>query len=467
MTIDVASASARAQALALAARKISSVELTQEILRRLEDAHERTNAVVSFEHDEALDAARKADASLASGRPAGPLVGVPLAHKDMFDRIGKIASWGARIRADKPARQNATVIERLRAAGSHECAALHLAEFAFGGTGHNYVLGHARNPWDPTRITGGSSSGTACAVAAGAIPVGLGSDTAGSLRLPAAACGVASIKPTWGRVSRAGSMPFGACLDSNGFIARHVEDLALLLGLVAGRDERDLSTSNLPVPDYLEALGKSAAGLRLGIDERLVRDTSPEIQAMLDRVVAVLTGLGMKRAVTSFGDWSTIEHLTQLAHLPDVTSAHFSTLASHPQDYSPQVKARLEIAYFISGVDHMTALRARGTVLQNVLTSTYKDVDVVILPIYSEPLPTLAELDIPDGPSVPTLVRLAHLTRPVNYLGLPALTLPAPRHGGLPNGVQVIARPYAESLLFTIGAAYQRVVPPEIAHPLS
>ena len=140
-------------------------------------------------------------------------------------------SWGARIRADQPAAEDATVIARFKAAGALQIAALHLTEFAFGPTGHNYVLGHARNPWDPTRITGGSSAGTGRAVAYGAIAAGMGSDTGGSLRLPAAACGITSIKPTWGRVSRAGAMPLAAALDTIGVLARHVEDLALTLGL--------------------------------------------------------------------------------------------------------------------------------------------------------------------------------------------------------------------------------------------
>ena len=152
----------------------------------------------------------------------------------MFDRKGKVPSWGAKIRADKPASEDATAIARYKSAGALQIAALHLTEFAYGPTGHNYVLGHARNPWDPTRITGGSSGGTAASVAYGAIPAGLGSDTGGSLRVPAACCGVTSIKPTWGRISRAGAMPLAPQLDTVGFIARHVEDLALMLGILAG-----------------------------------------------------------------------------------------------------------------------------------------------------------------------------------------------------------------------------------------
>ena len=228
---DLAALSARGLAKAIRDKQVSSVEATKAAIERLQACHELTNCIIALEADEALAAAKAADAAIAKGSAKGPLAGVPLAHKDMFDRKGKIASWGAKIRADKPAAADATAIARFKASGALQIAALHLAEFAYGPTGHNYVLGHARNPWDPTRITGGSSAGTAAAVAYGAIPAGLGSDTGGSLRLPAACCGIASIKPTWGRISRAGAMPLAPALDTVGVIARHVEDLALTLGL--------------------------------------------------------------------------------------------------------------------------------------------------------------------------------------------------------------------------------------------
>ena len=201
---DLSALSARALAKAIRDKKVSSVEATKFAIAGLEACHTLTNCTIALEAEEALAAAKAADAAIAAGTARGALAGVPLAHKDMFDRKGKISSWGARIRAEQPAVEDATVIARFKAAGALQVAALHLTEFAFGPTGHNYVLGHARNPWDPTRITGGSSAGTACSVAYGAIPAGLGSDTGGSLRLPAACCGIASIKPTWGRVSRAG-----------------------------------------------------------------------------------------------------------------------------------------------------------------------------------------------------------------------------------------------------------------------
>ncbi len=460
--------SARALGRAIADKRISSVEATTQAIARLDEAHKLTHCIIAREADEALAAAKAVDAALAKGQTLGPLAGVPLAHKDMFDRTGKIASWGARIRAETPATRDATVIARLQQAGALQIAALHLTEFAFGPTGHNYVLGHARNPWDPQRITGGSSAGTACAVAYGAIPAGLGSDTAGSLRLPAANCGITSIKPTWSRVSRAGAMPLAACLDVLGVISRHVEDLALLLHILAGPDGRDAATADVAVPDYLSTLDTPVKGLRVGLDAKVAGEAHADVQAMVQAVLRVLGEAGMVRAECAFPDWTMLDHSAQVMQLPDAAAAHAHWLTTRPDDYGPQVRARLEVGHFISGVDHMTALRARGTLLQRTLDTTFKDIDVAILPITADPLPTIAELDVAGSAAVQaTMARVVKFCRPISYLGLPTLTLPIPRSGKqLPGGVQIIGRPFSEPLLLRIGQAYQKLVPPEIARPL-
>jgi aspartyl-tRNA(Asn)/glutamyl-tRNA(Gln) amidotransferase subunit A len=461
---DLAGHSARALAAAIRDKRVSSLEATKEAVRRLVACHELTNCIVSLEAADALDAARAADEAVAAGNPVGPLAGVPLAHKDMFDRKGKIASWGASIRADRPAERDATAIAAFNDAGALQIATLHLAEFAYGATGHNYVLGHARNPWDPARITGGSSAGTAAAVAYGAIPLGLGSDTGGSLRLPAACCGVASIKPTWGRISRAGAMPLAPALDTVGIVARHVEDLALGLRLLAGPDARDPAASALPMPDYVARLGDPVRGLRVGLDETVASEAAPQVQRMIEEVLAILGKAGIERRSCRFSDWQTLDHLVQLVQLPDAAAAHAAFLRTRPQDYGPQVRARLEVGHFIPAVDHLTALRARGTYLQRALDTTLGDIDVAILPVLADPLPTIAELDVGGGANVQVaMARVVKFTRPVNYLGLPALTLPVPRNGGLPNGIQLIGWPFAEAQLLAIGQAYQREVPPEIA----
>jgi aspartyl-tRNA(Asn)/glutamyl-tRNA(Gln) amidotransferase subunit A len=463
---ELAALSARSLARAIRERKVSAVEVTAAAIARLKAADALTHCIIALETEEALAAAQAADAAIAAGQVGGALRGVPLAHKDMFDRKGRIASWGATIRTARPAAEDASAIARLKDAGALQIAALHLAEFAYGPTGHNYVLGHARNPWDPTRITGGSSAGTAAAVAYGAIAAGLGSDTGGSLRLPAACCGIAAIKPTWGRVSRAGAMPLSPQLDTIGVLARHVEDLALTLSLLAGPDPRDPAAVALPVPDYLARLDDPFAGVAFGIDEALVAEAHPSVQRMVEDVATILQGLGLVRRGCRFADWDTLDHLVQLVQLPEAAAVHAAFLRTRPDDYGPQVRARAEAGHFIAAVDHITALRARGTYLQRALDTAFGEVEIALLPVLADPVPTIAELDIGSGPQVQAaLGRVVKFTRPINYLGLPALSLPAARAGGLPNGVQLIGRPFAEARLLAIGQGYQRVVPPEIAHP--
>jgi aspartyl-tRNA(Asn)/glutamyl-tRNA(Gln) amidotransferase subunit A len=464
---DLAALSARALAGMIRSRKVSSAEATSAAIARLQACHELTHCLVALEADEATAAARATDSAVAAGTAKGALAGVPLAHKDMFDRKGKVATWGSNFRADMPASEDATVIARFKDGGALQIATLHLTEFAYGPTGHNYVVGHARNPWDPTRITGGSSGGTAASVAYGAIPVGLGSDTGGSLRLPAACCGVTSIKPTWGRISRAGAMPLAPQLDTVGAIARHVEDLAVVMGLLAGQDPRDPSSSSLPVPDYVGRLGDPVRGLKVGLDEKVVGEAHPDVQRMVQQVLAILGKLGLSQTACAFPDWQTLDHMVQLVQLPDAAAAHAAFLRSRPDDYGPQVRSRVEVGHFIPAVDHLTALRARGTFVQKTLDATFKDVDIAILPVLADPLPTIAELDVGGGPKVQAAMgRVVKFTRPVNYLGLPTLTLPVPRGSGLPNGIQLVGRPFAEAQLLAVGHAYQSEVPPEIARPL-
>jgi aspartyl-tRNA(Asn)/glutamyl-tRNA(Gln) amidotransferase subunit A len=456
-------------AKAIRERKITSTEATAEAIKRLKPVHEYTNSVIAFEDEDGLSMARAVDAAIARGQTLGPLAGVPLAHKDMFDRAGKIASWGARIRPEKPAARDSSAMHRLKAGGAVQIATLNLSEFAFSPTGHNYVIGHCRNPWDPSRITGGSSSGSGVVVAAGVVPAALGSDTGGSLRLPAAACGIASIKPTYTRVSRAGAMPLAALLDTVGALARDVRDLAAMLQILAGHDPDDGSTSRRPVPDYTAQMQAPVAGTRIGVDEKLIAEADPQIQRRLEASLTLLEKAGCKRVPVRFPDWRTLDHLIQVVQLVDVAGVHADFMRRRGADYGPQVRARLEFGHFVSAADFHTALRARGTWLAKTLAETYANCDVTMLPILSDPLPTIAELDVSDNPKMwATTGRMVKYTRPINYLGLPTLALAMPRSGSeLPNGFQLIGRPFAEGRLLSLGRAYQKELPPEVATRLA
>lgn len=460
-----AAPSLRALAHAIAQRQATSEEATAFASQRLHQAHDACNAVVTFEDDEALGKARAADAAIQTGQAAGPLAGVPLAHKDMFDRRGKIASWGGNIQNANAADDDATVIRRLEAAGTHQIAALHLTEFAFGPTGHNYVLGHARNPHDQTRITGGSSSGSAIAVSTGAIPAALGSDTAGSLRLPAAACGILSMKPTWTRVSRAGAMPLSGLLDCVGPIARNVRDIALMMQILAGHDPRDGLSASRSVPDFLDACERPSNTMKIAVADGLIADAHATVQSQLSNAMSVFEAAGCSLTQTSCSNWLEIDQLTQLLQLPEVASAHGRFMRTRAADYGPQVRARIEFGHYISAADHQTAVRARGQILREFLDQVFGDADALILPNFADPVPTIAELDLAGGPTLMAgLARVIHYTRPVNYLGLPTLSLPYDRAPDeMLNGFQLIGRPFGEADLLCLGAAYERDVQVRLA----
>jgi aspartyl-tRNA(Asn)/glutamyl-tRNA(Gln) amidotransferase subunit A len=236
------------------------------------------------------------------------------------------------------------------------------------------------------------------------------------------------------------------------------------LGFLAGPDPRDPASSTLPVPDYVAHLGDPVRGLRIGIDETVVAEAHPDVQRMVDQVAGILTKLRLTRASCRFPDWQTLDHLVQLVQLPDASAAHSVYMRTRPGDYGPQVRARAEVGHFISAVDHMTALRARGMFVERTLKETFKDIDIAILPILADPLPTIAELDVSGGPQVQAAMgRVVKFTRPINYLGLPTLTLPIPRGGGLPTASSSSAGRSRRQLS---PSAAQREVPPEIARPL-
>lgn len=445
--------------------EIRSVEATESALARLKLAHEKCNAVVTFEDDEALAAAAKADKAVDDGNATGPLHGVPLAHKDMFDRTGKTASWGGNIRADAPADRDGTLIERLKAAGSHQIAALHLTEFAYGPIGHNYVLGHARNPWNTAHVSGGSSSGTAMSIATGAIAGGMGSDTAGSLRLPASACGIMSLKPTWSRVSRAGAMPLASSLDAVGPMARDARDLAVMLQAMAGYDPRDAATSKRAVPDYAALVERPISGLKIGIDAKLIGEADASVQGRLEQALELLIDAGAKRVDVTIDNWGTLDHLAQLVQLSEAAAAHSPFLRHQSEKYGPQVQARVEYGHYVPAHDYLVAMRARGMMLQKMIDEVYSACDVVMLPNFAGPIPTIEELDVGGGPQLmAALTKVMKFVRPLNYLQLPAMTLPYPAiSDALPNGFQLMGRPFSEARLLSVAYAYQQRRPVDLA----
>jgi aspartyl-tRNA(Asn)/glutamyl-tRNA(Gln) amidotransferase subunit A len=448
-------------AQALAAKKVSSVELTRLALDRAQALQSTCNAFVRIDGERALDVAAACDADLARGRSRGPLHGVPMAHKDMFYRKGDVSTCGSKIRANWKADTTATVLERLDAAGAIQIGTLNMTEFAYGPTGQNAFLGDARNPWNPDHITGGSSSGSAVSVAARVVYGALGSDTAGSVRMPSALCGVTGMKTTFGRVSRAGCMPLSQSLDTVGALTRTVADNALMMSVIAGRDPRDGSTLDVPVPDYAARVAAaSVKGLRFGLPKGFFDEqVDPQVRALLDGAAAAIRSLGAEVVDVAMPDLDAINATGFLLTWGDVIGIHGSWMRERPGDYTPQTRGRIEVTLAAGAGGYVDAQRARARLLREFSASVFAQCDALIAPILAFPVPKLSDVDVTGGPAMMRILdEITRLMRPVNVLGLPALALPCGfTEGNLPCGMQLIGRPFAEGLLYQAGAAYQSV----------
>ncbi len=458
MSNEPALMSLTAVAKAIANKQLSSHEVTRSCLHRIARWQPKLNAFMEIESESALKAADEADAALARGGSRGALHGVPLAHKDMYYDAGKVVTCGSLIRRDFVATTTSTALQRLKDAGTIRLGSLQMVEFAYGPTGHNYHHGTVHNPWKSGHITGGSSSGSGSAVAARLTFAALGSDTGGSIRMPAHFCGVTGLKVTWGRVSRAGAMPLSQSLDTVGPLARSVEDCALLLGLMAGPDPEDPTASTTPVGDYMAATSASLKGLKIGVPTSFyVDDLDADVAKALDDTIAVLKREGADIVKVDLPDQGQLTAACQIVLAVEATAYHKRWLIERPQDYGPQVLMRLQNGLAIPGVLYLEAMRWRGPALAAHVAAT-SNVDAVLAPVAPVAAPTIAESDVGNSPNAEAVIqRLTRFTRPINYLGLPSLSIPCGFNGkGLPIGMQLIGRSFDEATLLTIGAAFQR-----------
>ncbi|SJZ74876.1 aspartyl-tRNA(Asn)/glutamyl-tRNA(Gln) amidotransferase subunit A [Enhydrobacter aerosaccus] len=447
---------------AIAARRISSVEATEACLARIESWQPRTNAFLRLHKDKALTQAKTLDSELAAGKRRGPLHGVPMAHKDMYYRKGEISTGGSGIRREWRAPVTATVLQKLDAAGVVELGFLNMAEFAAGPTGHNVHHGHCRNPWDGTRVTGGSSSGSGSAVAARMVYGALGSDTGGSIRLPAAACGVVGMKATYGRVSRAGAVARSWSLDHVGPLTRTVRDNARLLAVLAGHDANDSTSSQKAVPDYEALLDGGVSSLKIGL---ALPDDGPaaldaQIGAAVQAAADALGRIGAKISAVTLPDFTALYRAAEVMVKCEAAAMHRPWLEKQPEAYANQVRTRMEAGFFIPATQYIDALRLRAHFVAEFL-ATMDGLDAVLLPAIPFPIPTIEETDVEakGGPATLSMVgRFTGLTRPFNTLGVPALSVPCGfDSNGLPIGLQLVGRPFDEALLYRIGHAYQGV----------
>ncbi len=445
-------------ATAIRERRVSAVKTMEATLARAQAVQPKLNAFLRIDAELALDAARLADKDLARGHLRGPLHGVPMAHKDMYYRKGVASSYGGKIGPSRPAPSTATALERLDSAGAIQFGVLNMAECAFGPTGHNTHYGHCRNAWNPAYITGGSSSGSGTAVAARASYAALGSDTGGSIRLPASFCGVSGIKPTYGRVSRAGAMPLSFTMDTVGPLARTVEDCALLLAALAGADARDPVAEAREVPDYMAQLARPVAGLVIGKPRQYFYDgCEPEIAALMDASLEKSRALGAKVVEVDLPDFESWNAAATMIISAEAAALHGNWLRTRPQDYSSQVRARLEAGLAVPAASYIDSLRLRGVALDAFCREVFSKVDVLHAPVVAFQTPTIAETDLNPGPELSALLaKVTRLTRPGNFLGVPALSVQAGfSKAGMPVGMQLLGRPFDEATLLALGHAYQ------------
>ena len=441
------------------AQQLSPVELTQAYLDRIEAMNANLGAFITVMGESAIAQARTAEREISSGRYRGPMHGIPVAVKDIISTKGVLTSGGSKVLAGNIPDHDSTLIERLDRAGAPLLGKLNLSEFAIGGT-IDHPYGTPRNPWNTGHSAGGSSSGSGVAASAGLAAGTLGSDTGGSVRGPSSFCGVVGIRPTYGRVTRHGVVPMCWQMDTIGPITRTVKDCALMLQVIAGRDDQDPSSSNEPVPDYASDLDESIGGMRVGLPREMFdfTDLDDEVTTSVETAVAVLGELG----VTS--DEITLPTSAQsgavFVSIADVDCASFHSewLKTRGEDYDWSTRTRLESATLAPATVYIRAQRARELIRREVLRALDR-YDVIVLPSSPTTSPPIAHATGSPGGYYQGRVDLGRrrYTSPAALAGLPAISVPCGfTASGLPVGMQIIGRPFAESTLFRIAHAYEK-----------
>jgi len=430
---------------ALRGRKISVGELTEETLRRVADANPRLNAFLTVTEAAARSRATGLDEELARGIDRGPLHGIPIAHKDNIFTRGVRTTGGSKIFADFVPDYDATIVSQLNDAGANVIGKTGLHEFAYGITSNNPHYGAIRNPWDPERIPGGSSGGSAAAVAAGLVPLATGSDTGGSIRIPASFCGVAGLKPTYERVSRKGVMPLGLTLDHAGVLAGTVRDVALAFSLIAKHSS-----------GYVPAGHADLRGMRIGVPENcFVERIAPEVMLSFRAAVQIAAALGAHVTEIRLPDVEALNAAGRIAQLSEV-SALLARYLDRRSEIGRDILVLVEQGRLIPAIDYLNAQRVR-TVLARDFSKIWKHLDCLMTPATPMTAPRIGEMSVAFG-SFTEDVRTAatRLTRPFNVLGWPALALPCGfSSAGLPIGLQLIGPPQQEDSLLQAGAALE------------
>jgi len=461
-------------AAGLKARQFSATELARAFLERIGRAQAQLNAFITVEDDTVLAAAAAADRALADGS-AGPLTGLPIAHKDIFCTAGSLTTCGSRMLANFVSPYDATVVERLRAAGVVTLGKTNMDEFAMGSSNETSYFGPVRNPWDRARVPGGSSGGSAVAVAARLAPAATGTDTGGSIRQPAALCGITGVKPTYGRVSRYGIVAFASSLDQAGVLTISAEDAALLLGVIAGFDPRDSTSVDLPVPDYSAALREPLAGLKVGLlKECFDKGLDPQVEARVRAAAEVLRQQGAQISEVSLPNlplsvptYYVVAPAECSSNLARFDGVRYGYRCESPRDlrdlyersrgegFGAEVKRRIMTGTYVLSAGYFDAFYLKAQKVRQLIARdfnrAFEQVDVLLGPT----TPTAA-FEIGAKTSDPVTMYLNDIyTIGANLAGLPGISVPCGFADRLPVGMQLIGPHFAEARLLRVAHQYQ------------
>lgn len=456
MADELLDLSLREVANLLRTRKVSPVELVRDSLARIASDEPRLNAFVRLTENRALAAAQQAEREIAAGRWRGELHGVPVAVKDLYDMSGLPTSCSSKVRHDHVADADSACVTRLEQAGAVIVGKTHTHEFAYG-----IVTPTTGNPWNVDHIPGGSSGGSGATLAARGCFMAMGTDTGGSIRIPAAVCGTVGLKPTYGRVSRAGIASLSWSLDHAGPLARTVGDCAVTLGALAGFDARDPGSADHPVADYTVALEQGVKGLRIGVPSNYFFDhVEPEVEHNVRAAIAALEQQGAELVEVEIPMADLIASVEFGLCLPEASAYHRTMIRERADLYEPDVRTFLEAGMMLPAVDYIAALRQR-TLIQASWRRMFEGIDALIGPAVAavatrrdQPSVTWA-----DGTEEATSSVFIRLSAPANVTGLPSVAVPCGfGRGGLPTAFQVIGRPFAEAQILRIARAYERTV---------
>ncbi|MBN1665299.1 MAG: Asp-tRNA(Asn)/Glu-tRNA(Gln) amidotransferase subunit GatA [Deltaproteobacteria bacterium] len=440
---------------------ISSIELTEAHLNRIAAVNPTLNAFITVTADTARDHAKRADGTLrqsrlSGGTSPGPLCGIPIALKDLYETRGIRTTAGSRFFADNIPGRDAHTVEKLSDAGAVLLGKLNMHEIALGLTSVNPHYGACKNPWAPDRIAGGSSGGSAAALAAGLCMGSLGSDTGGSIRVPSALCGCVGLKPTFGRVSVRGVIPLSWNLDHAGPMARRAADAALLLQAVAGYDPDDAYCIDRFVDDYVGRIGDGIKGLRMALaaDGYFYEKTQPEIMKAVNKASEVFVNLGASCEAVDFPGMGEAAAANGRMIISDAAVFHNERLNSRPENFGEDVRQRLQMGAAISAMDYIKARRTQ-TLLRHAFTDFFTGYDLLLMPTAATAAPPI------EGPNaLEQAVLLTRFTAPFNLTGFPALTLTCGFTGeGLPVGLQICGPPWSEAKILQAAHAYEQATP--------